>query len=93
MPGSSDTYSIRSRLSGKVLSVNSYAAGAPVIQWTNQGATSQQWQQIPITGGYKYRNVATGLYLDVSGYSYAAGARLVQWYGTNGLNQQFIVSS
>jgi hypothetical protein len=89
VPGSYDTYYIRSLSSGKVLSVNSYAAGAPVIQWTNQGSAFQQWQSIPVTGGNKYRNVGTGLYLDVSGYSYAAGATLDQWYGTNGLNQQF----
>ena len=74
-----------------MLSVNSYAAGAPVIQWTNQSAATQQWQEIPTTGGSKFRNVATGMYLDVQGSSYAAGAPLVQWYGTNGLNQIFTI--
>ena len=43
VPSTSDTYSIRSVSSGKVISVNSYAAGAPVTQWTNQGAAAQQW--------------------------------------------------
>ena len=54
------------------------------------GSDSQQWQQIPVSYGVnKYRNVATGLFLDVSGYSYQAGAPLVQWYRAAGLNQQF----
>jgi beta-galactosidase len=93
VPGAPDTYYIQSGLDGKVLSVNSYAAGAPVIQWTNQGVASQQWYEVKQGGtARKYRNVATGLYLDVSGYSYNAGAPLVQWYQTNGLNQVFNVS-
>jgi alpha-L-fucosidase 2 len=91
VPGTSDTYYIRSVLSSKVLSVNSYVAGAPVIQWTNQGAATQQWVEVQINGISKFRNVATGLYLDVNGFSYSPGARLVQWYQTNGLNQQFQV--
>lgn len=96
VPGTSDTYYIRSYMDDKVLSVNSYAAGAPVIQWTNQYVASQQWQEIKVATtigtAYKYRNVATGLYLDVSGYSYKAGAQLDQWYQTGGLNQQFYIS-
>ena len=89
----SDVWYIESVSSGKVLSVNSYAAGAPVLQWSNQSATSQQWIEIATAGGYKYRNVATGLYFDVSGYSYSAGAPLVQWSGTTGLNQVFARST
>lgn len=90
VPGTSDTFYIRSYSDDKVISVNSFVAGAPAIQWANQGAPSQQWQRVPFSGGsYKFRNVATGLYLDVSGYSYASGAKLVQWYATSGLNQQF----
>jgi hypothetical protein len=84
-----DASYIESVWSGKVLSVNSYVAGAPVLQWDNTGATAQQWQSIPVTGGAKYRNLATGLYLDISGDSRAAGARLVQWYGSGGGNQVF----
>jgi hypothetical protein len=91
VPGTSDAYYIRSVSSSKVLSVNSYVAGAPVLQWANQGAATQQWVEVPINGISKFRNVATGLYLDVNGYSYSPGARLVQWYQTNGLNQQFQV--
>jgi hypothetical protein len=93
VPGAPDTYYIQSASNGKVLSVNSYAAGAPVIQWTNQGAATQQWYEVRQGGtARKYRNVATGLYLDVSGNSYNAGAPLVQWYQTNGANQVFNVS-
>jgi hypothetical protein len=77
VPGTYDTYYIESGQSYKVLSVNSSAPGAPVIQWTNTGATSQQWVEVQVGAARKYRNVATGLYLDVSGYSYNAGARLV----------------
>jgi hexosaminidase len=76
-------------MSAKALTVNSYAAGAQVVQWTYHGGTTQQWVQVPSGSAYKYRNVWSGLYLDVQGYSYAAGAPLVQWYSTNGLNQQF----
>jgi hypothetical protein len=85
----SDVRVIQSASSGKVLSVNSSVAGAPVIQWSNQGAASQQWQQTSAEGLYTFRNLATGLYLDVRGYSYAAGAPLDQWYGNSGNNQLF----
>jgi hypothetical protein len=89
----SDVWYIESVLSGKVLIVERYTAGAPVVQLTNLGVASQQWTEIVITGGYKYRNVATGLYFDVSGSSYAAGAPLIQWSGTQGLNQVFARST
>ena len=84
-----DVSYIESVWSGKVFSVNATAAGAPVLQWENTGATAQQWQSIPVPGGTKYRNLATGLYLDIAGDSRAAGARLVQWYGSGGGNQVF----
>lgn len=72
-----------------MLSVNSSVAGAPVIQWTNQGATSQQWQTSSAESLYTFRNLATGLYLDVRGNSYAADAPLDQWYRNGGNNQLF----
>ena len=86
-------FSIRSDASGKLLDLRAYNAGAQVVQMPYlYGSDSQQWQQIPVSYGVnKYRNVATGLYLDVQGSSYAAGAPLVQWYGTNGLNQIFTI--
>ena len=92
VPGAYDTYYIRSVKSGKVLSVQRYTAGDPVVQLTNLGAASQQWHQEQVGAAYKYRNVATGLYLDVSGGSLAAGAPLIQWYQTSGLNQQFYLT-
>jgi Ricin-type beta-trefoil lectin domain-like len=91
VPNTYDTYYIKSRSSGKVLTVNSYAAGAQVVQWTTHGGTNQQWVEVKVGAASKYRNVWSGLYLDVSGYSYAAGAPLVQWYQTSGLNQQFYI--
>ena len=89
VPGTSDTYYIRSVLSGKVLEPATLNAGAQIIQQTRYNGTNQQWVEVQVNGISKFRNVRTGLYLDVSGYSYAAGAPLVQWYQTNGLNQQF----
>jgi hypothetical protein len=75
----------------KVLTVNRYAAGAQVVQFAYGGinATYQWWQRIPTSNGYKFRNVATGLYMDISGASQQAGAPLVQWYGSGGSNQEF----
>jgi cytochrome c len=87
----SDVWYIQSVASNKLLSVNSQVGGAPVIQWTSLNHASQQWLEIATTqvGTYRYRNVATGLYLDVQGASYAAGAPLVQWTGNLSLNQIF----
>lgn len=92
VPGAPYTYYIQARNSGKVLSVNSYVAGAPILQWDNQGAPSQQWREVDLGFTRKYRNVATGLYLDVSGASFKDGATLVQWYETSGANQQFTIT-
>jgi hypothetical protein len=87
----SDVWYIQSVSSNKLLSVNSQVGGAPVIQWTSSNSASQQWLEIATTqvGTYRYRNVATGLYLDVQGASYAAGAPVVQWTGNLNLNQIF----
>lgn len=85
---------------GMGLMPSRYAAGAPIIiretlsylavdDIANSRAT---WVEEDYGTYYKYRNTATGLYLDVNGYSYAAGAPLVQWYGTGGLNQEFYLA-
>jgi hypothetical protein len=93
VPGAPDTYYIQSVRSGRVLTVFSSAPGAAVVQWNNKNVSTQQWYEVKQGGtARKYRNVATGLYLDVSGASYNAGAPLVQWYQTNGANQVFNVS-
>jgi hypothetical protein len=92
VPNTYDTYYITSELSGKVLTVQRYTAGAPVVQLTNVGSPGQQWHEEYVGAARKFRNVATGLYLDVSGASYAAGAPIIQWYRTDGLNQQFYLA-
>lgn len=71
------------------LDVSGSGAGSQVIQNTFNGSSSQQWVEETSGAGYRYRNVATGLYMDVQGASYAAGAPVVQWYGNGGLNQVF----
>lgn len=84
-----DTFYIQSVESGKVMSINSPEPGAPVLQWDNQYVPEQQWLQIWAAEGYKFRNVYTGLYMDVKGESTATGTPIIQWYQTTGRNQQF----
>jgi hypothetical protein len=45
-------------------------------------------------GGYdSFKNLATGLYLDVSGYSWSQGASIDLWYSNNQPNQTFKTTS
>jgi hypothetical protein len=45
-----------------------YNSGAIVGQWTYSGNTAQQWIQVVVDGNYfKFKNMASGLYLDGNG--------------------------
>jgi hypothetical protein len=75
------TYTCVSVRSGKVADVagGSGADGAAVIQWTDNGATNQQWAfQSTADGYHTITCVRSGKVLDVAGSSTTDGARVVQ---------------
>ena len=47
---SGDTYTLTSRVSGLVADVKGHATttGAPVIQWSANNGTNQQWQLVRV---------------------------------------------
>ena len=82
------------RHSGKCADVRdgSTADRTPVIQWSCNGGTNQQWRFQDIGGGYaqivaRHSNKC----IDVSSGSTADGARLLQWPCGSGTNQQWQV--
>jgi hypothetical protein len=85
-------YKIINRNSGKVLDVSgaSTADGGLIVQSTDSGATSQQWQIISTGNGYvKLVNRNSGKVLDVPNQSTATGVQLDQWTDNGGANQQW----
>ncbi|GAB4004929.1 hypothetical protein GCM10029992_51320 [Glycomyces albus] len=87
-------YVIESRSSGLVLDVDqgSTANGAGLVQWSDTGATNQQFRFLDAGGGY-YRIQArhSGKVVDVAESSTANGAEIVQWDDHGGTNQQWQV--
>lgn len=68
-------------------------AGHAVFQWYCNSSAGEQWDTDIVAGnlvGYSIRNVASNLYLDVSGASGAAGAAIDTWYWNGGHNQFFM---
>lgn len=88
-------YQLINRNSGKALHVlnASTADNADVVQWARDpDATHQQWQFVPVTGGfYKLRARHSGKNADVTGRSTADGADVIQWVDNGGTNQQWSV--
>ncbi len=82
-------YEIVNRNSGQVLDISggSTTNGGTAIQWPYRSGTNQQWQEVPVNGGYKLVNRNSGLLLDDPGYSTTHGTQLDQWTDTNGSNQ------
>ena len=63
---------------------------APIVQWTDNNGTNQQWQLADDPDGYVQlisRN--SGKALEVQGASTADGANIVQYADWNGTNQQW----
>ncbi|WP_232247231.1 alpha-L-fucosidase [Kitasatospora azatica] len=87
--GSSSTYKLVNRKSGKVLDVANASTtdGSPVIQWPWTGGTNQQWNLAPNTdGSYRLVNGRSGKVLESPGSS-AQGANLDQWTDNGADNQ------
>lgn len=75
-------YKIVNRNSAKVLDVqnSSTSDGAAIVQWEDNGATSQQWQFIDAGNGYyKIQNRNSGKILGVDNGSTSDGTDIVQW--------------
>ncbi|HEY7417662.1 MAG TPA: RICIN domain-containing protein, partial [Ktedonobacteraceae bacterium] len=85
-------YELVNRNSGKVLDVSgaSTANGASIVQSTENGATSQEWQLIASSDDYiRLYNRNSGKVLDVSEPSKVVGQQLDQWGENNVTNQQW----
>ena len=78
---------IVSRLSGKCLGADSANAGRAVVQSRCSGSPEQLWRQDIVIDGTLFRNIASGLCLDVPGASVANGAKLIVWTCHGGVNQ------
>jgi Glycosyl hydrolase family 59/Ricin-type beta-trefoil lectin domain-like/Galactocerebrosidase, C-terminal lectin domain len=95
-PGAaSQRYKLLNRNSGKALAVNGggTADGATIVQWTDNGTASQQWE-LATSGGYtQLVNIGSGKVLDVPGSSVTAGTQLIQWSANGGANQQWSLNS
>ncbi len=92
-------YVLVNRNSGKVMEVvsGSTADGADIRQATYTGATSQQWDVVPLdsrTGGdYSYFSIKaahSGKAADLLNWSYGDGADIIQWpAGATNANQHY----
>lgn len=95
MVDTSKTYKIVSRSSGKLLSANpsmASANGQKVIQYSDVGATYEQWSFVSAGNGYYYVvSKQTGRVLDINGASLTNGEQLQLWQLNNGTNQQWRV--
>jgi galactose oxidase len=70
-------------------SSQSLSTGNPIITWTCNGGTNQNWQPSATGTLYKFINQLSNLCMDVSGASTAAGAPVIQWTCNGGANQAF----
>lgn len=92
---SGGTYKLINRNSQKALGVNadSTANDANVIQWEDNGKTSQQWKMVDTGSGYKFINVNAGKALDVSNNSTENGGTVILWTDNGQTNQKWILTS
>ena len=88
-------YLLVNRRSNKVIDVSggSTANGAPLVQWSYNGADSQKWDLASLgSGQYSFTGVASGDVIDVSGGSTADRARLIIWPYSGANNQRWTVT-
>ena len=85
------TFKIINRQSSKALGINadSTSNGANVVQWTDNGKTSQQWIISNEGDGYKIINVNANKALDVDNSSMADGGNVLIWSDNGQLNQRW----
>ena len=97
-PAINGRYVLVNRNSGKVMSVNlgSATAGASVVQYTNAGATYQQWNVTPVDsrigGDFSYFTltaVHSGMVADVLNFSLDNGGMIDAWNDVKNTNQQW----
>lgn len=91
-------YMLVNRNSAKVMEIaaGSTTAGANVRQYTNSGATYQQWNVTPVDariGGdfsyFTFTAVHSGKSLDIYNWSLDNGGNIVSWDDAKGANQQW----
>ena len=88
------SYNISNTLSTYVLDVPSASTtnGTLLQQWSSNGFRQQQWQLVPVGGGYfAIMNRNSGKVLDVYGGSLNGGALIQQWDYVGGANQQWLI--
>ncbi len=83
-------YKIVNKNSGKVLDARNGARASQLVQWTDNGSSSQRWYLVDMGSGYKKIVSASSRYvLDVQDSSSADGTSIIQWYSNGGNNQQW----
>lgn len=92
---SGGTYKLINRNSQKALAVSgdSTKENANVIQWTDNGKTSQQWIVTDEGDGYKLMNVNANKALDVDNSSTENGGNVLLWYDNGQANQRWFIQS
>ena len=85
------TFKIVNRRSGKVLGVqdDSTSEGANVLQWTDNGKTSQRWVISKENNGYKILNLNAYKSLDVDNGSLKDGGNVLLWSDHGSTNQRW----
>jgi len=88
------TYKLINRNSGKALGVDSdsTADAANVLQWTDNGKTSQQWIITDEGDGYKLLNVNAKKALDVNENSMENGGNIIIWRDNGQANQRWMIA-
>jgi hypothetical protein len=97
-PASGATHYLTNANSSLVMDVSggSTANGGVIIQWSNSGATNQQWtlHQLAGTGNvYTLTSVKSGLCLEVPNQSTTEGVQLDQWTCNGGANQEWALDA
>jgi hypothetical protein len=85
-----------SKISGQCLAdpASSLAPATALIQWPCNAQTDQNWQVIPVSGGYEITNQKSGLQFDIAGGPGMTqnGVPLIQWPYWGGANEIFRIN-
>jgi hypothetical protein len=90
------TYNIIGRSNGYLVddNANGTANGTKVIQWAANGGNNQQWVVVNLGSNVvTFKNVHSGLLMEVVGSSTSNGALIDQHSSTNGSNQKWKITS
>ncbi|MEZ0069607.1 hypothetical protein ABIA32_005654 [Streptacidiphilus sp. MAP12-20] len=91
----SGTYVLVNRNSGLAMDASGAgtADGTPIIQWTRNSNTNQQWKLAAAGGGYyTVTGVGSGKALDIPNASSVEATQLALWTANSGTNQQWLVT-